>query len=228
MATARFGGRNFAVLSSLILVIPTVGAILLLANPGLPLWPYLLCAALSGWAAQITPRRWPTSKPSSRSGSRVSRWVSPAGSVTSARRPSRRSACRAGHRRPRGARTGYARSTWWLLAVAGLGAAVFMNNLRSLHRDGPPAVHPCGARLVGDLVSLHVRVRLVHRFRIRVRPSDPAQLVGQRAKLRAGVVARRRDRLHRAAAGVRGASRRREVGRPLRWRPGCPGLAGRA
>ncbi len=48
MATVRFGGRNWAVLSSLVLLIPTVGAIVLLANPGLPLWPYLVCAALTG------------------------------------------------------------------------------------------------------------------------------------------------------------------------------------
>jgi NNP family nitrate/nitrite transporter-like MFS transporter len=48
MATARFGGRNWAVFSSLVLVIPTVGAIVLLAHPGLPLWPYLVCAALTG------------------------------------------------------------------------------------------------------------------------------------------------------------------------------------
>ncbi len=48
MATARFGGRNWAVLSSSVLLIPTVGAIVLLANPGLPLWPYLVCAALTG------------------------------------------------------------------------------------------------------------------------------------------------------------------------------------
>ncbi len=48
MATARFGGRNWAVLSSVVLLIPTAGAIVLLAHPGLPLWPYLVCAALSG------------------------------------------------------------------------------------------------------------------------------------------------------------------------------------
>lgn len=48
MATARFGGRNWATFSSLVLLVPTVGAIVLLANPGLPLWPYLVCAALSG------------------------------------------------------------------------------------------------------------------------------------------------------------------------------------
>ncbi|CQD15974.1 NarK3_1 [Mycobacterium europaeum] len=48
MATARFGGRNWAVISSAVLLIPTVGTVVLLANPGLPLWPYLVCAALTG------------------------------------------------------------------------------------------------------------------------------------------------------------------------------------
>ncbi len=48
MATARFGGRNWAIFSSSILLVPTLGAIVLLANPGLPLWPYLVCAALTG------------------------------------------------------------------------------------------------------------------------------------------------------------------------------------
>ena len=48
MATARFGGRNWAIFSSLVLLIPTVGAIVLLAHPGLALWPYLVCAALTG------------------------------------------------------------------------------------------------------------------------------------------------------------------------------------
>ncbi len=48
MATTRFGGRNWAVFSSFVLLVPTVGAIVLLAHPGLPLWPYLVCAALTG------------------------------------------------------------------------------------------------------------------------------------------------------------------------------------
>ncbi|QLL09953.1 nitrate/nitrite transporter [Mycobacterium vicinigordonae] len=47
-ATAKFGGRNWTVFSALVLLIPTVGSIFLLANPGLPLWPYLICAALAG------------------------------------------------------------------------------------------------------------------------------------------------------------------------------------
>jgi NNP family nitrate/nitrite transporter-like MFS transporter len=48
VATAIFGGRNLAVFSALVLLIPVIGALVLLAHPGLPLWPYLVCAALSG------------------------------------------------------------------------------------------------------------------------------------------------------------------------------------
>ncbi|WP_409436047.1 MFS transporter [Mycobacterium sp. SMC-14] len=47
-ATAKFGGRDWAVASSLILLVPTVGTLLLLVNPGQPLWMYLVCAALTG------------------------------------------------------------------------------------------------------------------------------------------------------------------------------------
>ena len=48
IATAIFGGRTLAIFSALMLLIPTVGAMVLLAHPGLPLWPYLVCAALTG------------------------------------------------------------------------------------------------------------------------------------------------------------------------------------
>jgi NNP family nitrate/nitrite transporter-like MFS transporter len=48
LATATFGGRNWTVFSAFVLLIPTLGTMWLLANPGLPLWPYLLCAALAG------------------------------------------------------------------------------------------------------------------------------------------------------------------------------------
>src|ERR1700753_1826190 len=47
-ATARFGGRNWTMFSALVLLVPTIGTLVLLANPGLPRWPYLVCAALSG------------------------------------------------------------------------------------------------------------------------------------------------------------------------------------
>jgi MFS transporter, NNP family, nitrate/nitrite transporter len=48
MAANWFGGRNWTTFSALLLLIPTGGAIVLLAHPGLPLWPYLVCAALTG------------------------------------------------------------------------------------------------------------------------------------------------------------------------------------
>ncbi len=49
MLGARIGGRNWAVFSSGVLLIPTAGTIVLLSHPGLPLWPYLICAALTGF-----------------------------------------------------------------------------------------------------------------------------------------------------------------------------------
>ncbi|WP_158166508.1 MFS transporter [Mycolicibacterium smegmatis] len=49
LATATFGGRNWTVFSALVLLIPTVMTVVLMANPGLPLWPYLVCAALAGF-----------------------------------------------------------------------------------------------------------------------------------------------------------------------------------
>lgn len=49
LATATFGGRNWTVFSAFVLLVPTIGTMALLANPGLPLWPYLVCAALAGF-----------------------------------------------------------------------------------------------------------------------------------------------------------------------------------
>lgn len=48
LAIARYGGRNWTVFSALLLLIPSVWTILLLANPGQPLWMYVMCAALTG------------------------------------------------------------------------------------------------------------------------------------------------------------------------------------
>ena len=49
MATATFGGRNWTMFSACVLLIPTLGTLWLMAHPGLPLWPYLVCAALCGF-----------------------------------------------------------------------------------------------------------------------------------------------------------------------------------
>jgi MFS transporter, NNP family, nitrate/nitrite transporter len=48
MGIAKFGGRNWTTFSALVLLIPTIATMVLLAHPGLPLWPYLACAALTG------------------------------------------------------------------------------------------------------------------------------------------------------------------------------------
>jgi MFS transporter, NNP family, nitrate/nitrite transporter len=48
MATARFGGRNWTVFSACVLVVPVLATIVVLAQPGRPLWFYLVCAALCG------------------------------------------------------------------------------------------------------------------------------------------------------------------------------------
>lgn len=48
MATVTFGARSWTIFSAFVLLIPTGGTMVLLAHPGLPLWPYLVCAALTG------------------------------------------------------------------------------------------------------------------------------------------------------------------------------------
>ncbi|MEZ0365673.1 nitrate/nitrite transporter [Mycobacterium sp. pUA109] len=59
LGIATFGGRNWTVASIAVLLVPTGAAAMLLAHPGLPLWPYLVCAALTGcgganYAASMT------------------------------------------------------------------------------------------------------------------------------------------------------------------------------
>jgi MFS transporter, NNP family, nitrate/nitrite transporter len=49
LATATFGGRNWTMFSAFVLLIPTVATMWLLAHPGMPMWPYLVCAALTGF-----------------------------------------------------------------------------------------------------------------------------------------------------------------------------------
>jgi MFS transporter, NNP family, nitrate/nitrite transporter len=48
LGIAAYGGRNWTAFSAFVLLIPTLATIVLLANPGLPLWPYAVCAALTG------------------------------------------------------------------------------------------------------------------------------------------------------------------------------------
>ncbi|WP_124248406.1 MFS transporter [Gordonia sp. X0973] len=48
MATTRFGGRNWTVFSAFVLLIPVSATLWILAHPGMPLWVYLVCAASTG------------------------------------------------------------------------------------------------------------------------------------------------------------------------------------
>ncbi|MEZ0365418.1 nitrate/nitrite transporter [Mycobacterium sp. pUA109] len=48
LGIAALGGRNWTTCAALVLLVPTGGTIVLLANPGLPLWMYAVCAALTG------------------------------------------------------------------------------------------------------------------------------------------------------------------------------------
>ncbi|UTT47422.1 nitrate/nitrite transporter [Rhodococcus gordoniae] len=48
VATARFGGRNWTIFSALVLLIPTLGALYLMLNPGHSYTTFMLVAALAG------------------------------------------------------------------------------------------------------------------------------------------------------------------------------------
>lgn len=48
IATARFGGRNWTIFSALVLLIPTIGALYLMLNPGHSYTTFMLIAALAG------------------------------------------------------------------------------------------------------------------------------------------------------------------------------------
>ncbi|EOM75331.1 NarK/NasA family nitrate transporter [Rhodococcus rhodnii] len=47
-ATARFGGRNWTIFSALVLLVPTIATLVLMANPGASYTTFLLVAALAG------------------------------------------------------------------------------------------------------------------------------------------------------------------------------------
>ncbi|MFN3602048.1 MAG: nitrate/nitrite transporter [Dietzia sp.] len=48
LATATFGGRNWTMFSAFVLLIPAVAMLWIMANPGQPLWMYLIVGALAG------------------------------------------------------------------------------------------------------------------------------------------------------------------------------------
>ncbi|MEQ0645830.1 nitrate/nitrite transporter [Mycobacterium tuberculosis] len=184
-ATAKFGGRNWTIFSALVLLIPTVGSILLLANPGLPLWPYLVCGALAGlgggnFAASMTninaffPQRLKGAALALNAGggNLGVPMVQLVGLLVIAT---------AGDREP-----------YWVcaidlvrLAVAGLGGVLYMDNLADVrHGLDHMASGRCQPPHVGDLVHRHFR--LVHRVLFRIRSGAADQLHRQRSEHGAG------------------------------------------
>jgi NNP family nitrate/nitrite transporter-like MFS transporter len=133
LATVTFGGRNWTAFSAFLLLIPTVATMVLLAHPGLPLWPYLVCAALTGlgggnFAASTTNAN--AFYPQRRKGS-VLGLTGGAGNlgVPTIQLVGLLVIAVAGNRQP-----------YWvcavylvLLAITGIGATLFMNNLEQ-HR----------------------------------------------------------------------------------------------
>ena len=195
MATSRFGGRNWTVFSAFVLCIPVGATIWILANPGQPLWLYLLCAALCGFgggnfASSMTninafyPQRLRAGRWAQRR-----RWQ-----PGRARGPVDRS--------HDGGWLGDVAPYWvcaiylCLLVLAGIGAALKMDNLE-LGVDVKAMGRACGKpQHVDHRGALHRHLRLVHRLLVRLRPSAGRLLQrprghGAQAALHAT------DRLHR-------------------------------
>jgi MFS transporter, NNP family, nitrate/nitrite transporter len=74
LAVARFGGRNWTVISASLMLIPSVAAAVVL-RPGVSYGTLLAVAALAGAGGGTSPPRWPTSTRSTPSGSRAGRWA---------------------------------------------------------------------------------------------------------------------------------------------------------
>ena len=219
LATAKFGGRNWTVFSAFVLLIPTVGTMWLLAHPGLPLWPYLVCAALAGFgggnfASSMTninafyPQRhkgWALGI-NAGGGNIGVPMVQIVGLLVIAV---------AGNRQP-----------YWVcavylvaLAVAGIGAALYMNNLEQ-HKIDLTAMGAILKQRDTWVISLlyigtfgsFIGFAFAFGQVLQINFAAGGQSAG------AGVAARRADRVHRPAARIAVAGVRRQAGRPhRRW-----------
>ena len=195
----------------------------LLANPGLPLWPYLVCAALAGlgggnFASSMTninafyPQRlkgWALAL-NAGGGNLGVPIVQLVGLLVIAT---------VGNRQP-----------YWvcavylvLLAVAAIGAALYMDNLQHYQIQLSTMRAVLAERHTWVIAAaLHRYLRLVHRFLVRVRAGAADQFHCQRPNYGARLTACRPDRFCGAAIGFAVAGVRRQARRPHRWRPRHP------
>ena len=134
LAVARFGGRNWTIISASLLLIPAILAAFLI-KPGVSYSTLLILAAIAGVGVATSHPRWRTSTPSIRTGSRAGRWVSTRAAATSVSRPSSSSGCScwpsfgAGH-------PGIVAGIYIpLIVVATAGSALFMDNLSQARNE---------------------------------------------------------------------------------------------
>ena len=212
-ASARFGGRNWTIVSAALLLIPTILAAIVM-QPGTPYWVRSWSSPRSaGSAAATSPRRWRTSTPSSPRrkqglGARAERRRrehrragDPAGRPADHRdRRGRRPAdpARRLHPADRGRRACSPRCTWTTSPRCATTPA--------------PSRRRSGSADLGDVVPLHRHVRLVHRLQLRVR-------AGAAEPVRPHPAAGRRGDVHRPAARLADPPGRRLARRPATAAP---------
>lgn len=223
LASAIFGGRNWATFSAIVLLIPAIGTTVLLTHPGLPLWPYLVCAALTGlgggnFASSMSNAN--AFYPHRLKGSALGI----AGGVGNLGVPAIQlvgllAIATVGERKP------YLVCALYvvLVAIAVIGVSLFMNNVEQ-HRVQVNRLRPIVSAVLSTrdtwlLSLLYLDFRLIHRLLLRVWPGVADQLPGVRTKPGARDAACRRVGVCRAVAGGGGPDLRWPAGRSSRWKP---------
>lgn len=223
LASAIFGGRNWATFSAIVLLIPAIGTTVLLTHPGLPLWPYLVCAALTGlgggnFASSMSNAN--AFYPHRLKGSALGI----AGGVGNLGVPAIQlvgllAIATVGERKP------YLVCALYvvLVAIAVIGVSLFMNNVEQ-HRVQVNRLRPIVSAVLSTrdtwlLAALPRHFRLIHRLLLRVWPGVADQLPGVRTKPGARDAACRRVGVCRAVAGGGGPDLRWPAGRSSRWKP---------
>ena len=214
-AVARFGGRNWTIVSATLLLIPTIAAVVVM-EPGTSFWVFALVAALAGvgggnFASSMTNINsfFPLRKKGwalglNAGGGNIGVPVIQLVGLRSSPPPAPGTAGRC--------------SAIYipLIVVAAVLAALYMDNLTSVqqrHRRRAEAVRD--AAHLDHVVPLHRHVRLVHRLQLRLRPGAPDPVRPHPAAGRVG-------HLHRAAARLADPARRRAARRPVRRRADHP------
>ncbi len=218
---AKFGGRNWTIVSALLLLIPTLLTLYVMKQPG-----HVLHHVHDRRGVRRLRRR------QLRLVDDEHQRLLPAAAQGLGAGPERRRRQhrRAGHpaRRPAGDRHGQQHRARNRLCHLPCADRTGRRRRRAVHgQPAQPAVQPrrhgrgvALQALLGDELPVHRHVRILHRVLVRLRSGAADQLPGRRRQCRAGVAARRADRVHRAAARLDLPAVRRQAVRPHRRRQG--------